>query len=81
MVKGNTTAEEQALLEQLVNDTHISTVGSIAVVGARGPNGRVGIIVLNSCCGTSAYEMTMEMMQEVIVALTGCTTALDEQVH
>lgn len=81
MVKGNTTNEERAALEALINEMHVSGVNTIGVLGARTDEGRLGLLIFNSCCGNSAYSFTPEQLKDLFEAIGGCLAAMEEQVH
>ena len=81
MVKGNATPEEQSMLEKKLEDLHVSNVNTISILGASTDDGMFGIIMLDSCCGDTAYAFNVEQLAQLLKGISGCLEAMTTQVH
>lgn len=66
------TKEDCETIANVLSGMHVSIMENAAVSLAANPDGDVGVVLLfTSCCGISAYSMSLEAAQEMIEGLNG----------
>lgn len=72
-------AEEQAVIQDVLNEGHVSMVDGLAIsLVGKGDIPDTVILLFSSCCGTSAYAITPLEAKETIEGLQRCLIKMVE---